>query len=416
MGLKVKLIALLLVISLVPLSAGGYVATEAMSGLNEDAQQRSAERLEGALTDELNSSVDARSDELQTAFGERERDARSLAASATMRNYLAAGDGEMDAIKDASHQQVGYMALEMHNGIENARRSILISEYDGRDWEELSESEQAAVEDRVEELITGTDGSGVAPEGTMYDSFQPGYIGDTGYAYVTDRDSNIVAHHNLEDGVNLREDADLAVFADIEERIETDPALRNGSTYGIAEYRWEDTTQEGNPQELKFIAYTYYEPFDWVLAPSVYYYELQQTAVADAESQMAADFERYLETKTVTVAGEDRPAYRSVTFADAEGQPVVAAERSHEPDRPRGQPLRRRVVRARGRRRPRGGVRHPPGGDGGQPDRTRLDAGVPRRDVPGGGRPRVRLLAGDRAHQRRHRRGERVPLPARRGG
>jgi hypothetical protein len=88
-----------------------------------------------------------------------------------------------------------------------------------------------------------------------------------------------------------------------------------------------DTTQSGNPVAPKFIPYTYYAPFHWVLAPNVYYYELQQTAVADAKNRMASSFERNLETQTMTVAGSESPVFESITFVDADGREVVRADR-----------------------------------------------------------------------------------------
>ena len=60
MDLKVKLIALFLAISLIPLSAVGAVATTNMGSLSDQAQERSAEQLRGEITNQLNTSVEAR--------------------------------------------------------------------------------------------------------------------------------------------------------------------------------------------------------------------------------------------------------------------------------------------------------------------------------------------------------------------
>ncbi|WP_436925741.1 methyl-accepting chemotaxis protein [Halosimplex amylolyticum] len=330
MDLKIKLVALFLAISLIPLSAVGALATTNMGDMNQHAQDQSSEYLRTEITRQLDTTVEARQDGIQNQVDERAIGVKSMASSATMENYLAASEGEMDLVKQLSEDQVGYVALQMRTSVENARRTILESEYDGRAWEDLSEAEQAEVERRVEAQIAGTAGAGTSEKGTMYETFQPGYIGDTGYAYVTDLDSNVVVHHSLEEGFNLKEDAGgtLTVFEDIKKRIQSDPGIKRGERWGVAEYDWEDTTQEGNPVETKFISYTYYEPFDWILAPSVYYYELQQTAMEDAKRRTASSFERTLESQTMTVGDTESPVFEEITFADAEGQEVVRTYRS----------------------------------------------------------------------------------------
>jgi len=328
MDLQIKLIVLLLTISLVPLAGVGLLSANSMGQLNQDAQTQSGDYLRGAMTDQLNNSVEARQEGIQNQVNQREVDVRSLSDSSTMDNYLAAQDGEMELVQESSQRQLGYTSLQMRTGIDNAMQMVLEKQYDGRDWEDLSPSEQEDVKREVESMIGGTAGDQTRPDGTMYDSFQPGYFGDTGYAYITDSDSNVVVHHSLDDGHSLVEDSGgtLVVFEDIETEVESNQAIRNGEEWGIAEYEWEDTTQEGNPQMTKFIAYTYYEPFDWVIAPSVYYYELQETAVNDAESDMANSFERYLLTRTVTVGDEEHLAYDQITFAGPEGNEIIRAD------------------------------------------------------------------------------------------
>jgi len=330
MNLQVKLIVLLLTISLVPLSGVGLLSANSMGQLNQDAQAQSGDYLRGEMTDQLNNSVEARQEGIQNQINQREVDVRSLSESSTMENYLAAQNGEMALVQESSQAQLGHISLQMNTGIDSATQMVLEKEYDGRSWNQLSPSEQRQVERDVEAMIGGTSGTGVHSSGTMADTFQPGYVGETGYAYITDLESNIVVHHSLDEGHNLKEDSGgtLVVFEDIKSHVQSDEAVRNGEDWGIAEYEWEDTTQEGNPEMTKFIAYTYYEPFDWIVAPSVYYHELQQTAVDDAESEMENSFERYLETRTVTVGDNERTAYEEITFVDAEGSEILHAERS----------------------------------------------------------------------------------------
>ena len=328
MDLKVKLIALFLAISLIPLSAVGAVATTNMGSLSDQAQERSAEQLRGEITNQLNTSVEARQNGIQNQIDRRAVDIRGMANSETMRNYLDARQGRMQRVRESSQEQLGYTALQLRSTVASTTETILESDYDGRAYADLDESEQRAVERRVETRIAGTAGDGVTDDGTLAEAFRPGYVGETGSVYVADSASNVVVHHDLADGYNLRQTGGVYAFADIGERVETDEAVRSGETWGVTEYEWADTTQEGAPVETRLLTYSYYEPFDWVIAPGVYYYELQATAVESARAETAADFERTLESQTVSVAGEESPAYESITFADADGQEVIRAQRA----------------------------------------------------------------------------------------
>ncbi|MFC7029316.1 cache domain-containing protein [Halomicroarcula sp. GCM10025710] len=236
----------------------------------------------------------------------------------------------LSLVRQSSQQQVGYLSLQLRAGIHTATETILANEYDGREWEDLSAAEQQAVQNQVEARIAGTTGNQTRTNGTLYETWQPGYISDTGYAYITDSDSNIVVHHSLDDGFNLVEDAGgtLTVFEEVETQVETNESIRNGSTWGIAEYDWVDTTQAGNPTERKFIAFTYYERFDWVIAPNVYYYELQDTAVEDARGSVNASFQGFLETKTVSVGESQSATYDELLVTDANGTALLTANRS----------------------------------------------------------------------------------------
>jgi len=328
--LRTKLITIFLVLSLIPGLVIGVAGLQNMQEISDYTKAESTSQLEAQMTSELNSTVTSRQEELGNLLSTREVDATSLSQSAAVQNYHAANQGEMELVQRQSQKQLGYMSLMMLDSIESTKQRVLDAQYNGRSWEDLTPGEQAAVKDRVEELIAGTSGHGTAKSGAFSNTFQPGYIGDTGYFYYTDIDSNIVAHHSLEDGFNLKEDAGgtLVVFDDIKTNIQSTPAIENGETWGIAEYKWEDTTQDGNPVEQKFIAYTYYEDFGWIVAPNVYYYELQTTAVDDARNGIRDSFESYLETRTITVDDMHKPAYDQIEMVDADGNGLIRSYRT----------------------------------------------------------------------------------------
>jgi methyl-accepting chemotaxis protein len=330
MQIRTKLVAVFLLTSLVPMSVVGVTATGGMQDISAQAQSESSAALDTQTRQQLNNTVAARSEEIQNLMAARAADARTLSESASVQNYFAARDGELSLVRQSSQKQVGYLSLQLRSGIHTATETILENQYNGQDFAELSSSQQQAVKDEVETRISGTTGDQTQTDGTMYETWQPGYISQTGYAYITDSDSNVVVHHSLDDGFNLVEDAGgtLTVFEDVEATVENNESIRSGETWGIAEYDWEDTTQPGNPTERKFIAYTYYEPFDWVIAPNVYYYELQATAVEDAQNSVDASFRGFLTTKTVSVSDSESPTYDDILVTDAAGTGLLRATRT----------------------------------------------------------------------------------------
>ncbi|MFC6825141.1 methyl-accepting chemotaxis protein [Halopelagius fulvigenes] len=328
MKIQTKLIALCLAISLIPVSVVGGTGIYEMQEIGSYAQEQSTTHMEGQVTGELNNTVNARQEQIQNVMDVRRVDARSLADSSPVQNYQAAKAGEWDLVQRQSRTQLGHMALQMHSTVESTKRTVLEEQYGGKRWEQLTPEQQRQVERKVERILTGTTGDGVRSSGTLSKMFHPGYIGTTGYGYITDRDSNIVAHHSLRDGFNLKADASLMVFEDVESTVRSNSGVRNGEDWGIAEYDWEDTTQKGNPLERKFIAYTYHEDFDWVLAPNVYYYELQTTARESAKDRINASFRSYLNTRSVSIDGSEVPAYEEIILTDENGAGVIRAHRA----------------------------------------------------------------------------------------
>ncbi|MFC7128722.1 methyl-accepting chemotaxis protein [Haloferax chudinovii] len=330
MKIRTKLIALCLAISLIPVSVVGVAGVGGMDSIGTYAQGQSEATLESQITGDLNHTVAARQEEIQNLLDARRIDALALADSAPVQNYEAARDGEMELVQEQSRAQLGYMALQMRATVETTKQSVLANQYGGQDWDELTPTEQQQVKDRVEARIAGTAGDGVQQSGTLSDAFYPGYVGSTGYAFILNSDLDFVVHHGLEDGVNAVDDTEIAAFNQVPVEIESNAAVRNGEDWGIVEYEWEDTTQAGNPVEEKFVAYAYHEDFDWVLAPSVYYYELQTAAVGDARDQINDSFRSYLDTRAVTIDGEEHPAYDEILFTDENGQGIVRATRTDD--------------------------------------------------------------------------------------
>ncbi|QLH78499.1 HAMP domain-containing protein [Halosimplex rubrum] len=329
MRLSAKLILVFLVVSLIPTAVVGVTANQSMTDLSEQSQRASAASLEAQVTDELNNSVEARSEEIGNLLNERRADVKSLAGTAAVGDYYAAASGESAQARERSARQLGYVALHVRDAVESTTETLLEERYDGRVWEELSAEEQMAVETAVERRIAGTAGNGTTDAGALADTFRPGYVGETGYAMVTDREGAVVVHHEVGDGERLGGDAGgLSMAYDaINRTVRSDEGVRTGADWASETYTAE--TGAGDDAEgTRVVSYTYYDRFDWVIAPGVFVDEFRRNSVTEARSNIAGSFESALWTQTMTVDGQDAQAYRSLRLTDADGREVVSVTRT----------------------------------------------------------------------------------------
>ncbi|QLH83334.1 methyl-accepting chemotaxis protein [Halosimplex pelagicum] len=328
MRLSAKLILVFLVVSLIPTAVVGVTANQSMTDLSEQSQRASAASLEAQVTDELNNSVEARSEEIGNLLNERRADVKSLAGTAAVADYYSATSGESAVARERSARQLGYVALHVRDAVESTAETLLEERYDGRAWEDLSAEEQRAVETAVERRIAGTAGDGTTDAGALADTFRPGYVGETGYAMVTDREGAVVVHHEVGDGERLGDGAGgLAMAYDaINLTVRSDERVRAGEDWASETYTAE--TGEGDDEGTRVVSYTYYDRFDWVIAPGVFADEFRQSSVTEARSNIAGSFESALWTQTMTVDGQDAQAYRSLRLTDADGREVVSVTRT----------------------------------------------------------------------------------------
>ncbi|QPV63087.1 HAMP domain-containing protein [Halosimplex litoreum] len=330
MRLSAKLILVFLVVSLIPTAVVGVTANQSMTDLSEQSQRASAASLEAQVTGELNNSVEARAEEIGNLLNERRADVKSLAGTAAVADYYAAKSGESSEARERSARQLGYVALQVRDAVESTTETLLAERYDGRAWSDLSADEQRAVEAAVERRIAGTAGNGTTDEGALADTFRPGYVGETGYATITDRNGSVVVHHEVGDGERLGNGVGglSLVYDGIDRTVRSEERIREGDDWATETYTTTDTTEAGGPEETRVLSYTYYDRFDWVIAPSVFAHEFRQGGVADARSNIAASFESALWTQTMTVDGQDVQAYRSLRLTDADGREIVGVTRT----------------------------------------------------------------------------------------
>ena len=326
MRLSAKLILVFLVVSLIPTAVVGVTANQSMTALSEQSQHESAASLERQVTDELNNSLEARAEEIENLLNERRADVKSLAGTAAVADYYSATSGESTAARETSARRLGNLAVAVHDTVESTVQTILAERYDGRSWEELTPEERRAVETAVERRLAGTAGNGTTDDGTLSDTFRPGYVGETGYAMITDREGTVVVHPEVGDGTVLGDGVGglTMVYDAINRTVASDQRVRAGDEWATETYTTENTARQGEPDGTRVVSYTYYERFDWVIAPNVFAVEFRQRGVSEARSNIAASFESTLWQQTMTVDGRDAQAYRSLRLTDADGGEVVS--------------------------------------------------------------------------------------------
>ncbi len=136
-------------------------------------------------------------------------------------------------------------------------------------------------------------------------------IGKTGYAFVMNSKSDLLVHPKAEwIGKNVLTDLKVTAFQEALDR-------RKEGEFGWLEYRHPNG-------QMKFMAYTYFPQWDWILCASGDFEELARGADASLGllQQDMLQINRMAKVKTPT--GE-KTAYPQVRFLDTQGKEVIAA-------------------------------------------------------------------------------------------
>lgn len=324
MKLGLKLIAIFVAISLIPLISVVAVSIYGMQNIGTYAGDESKKSLESQLQQQMINEISSRQNTVQNFVDERQFDALALEDNPVIADYFATVDGQMNVVRQFSQDEMGVAALEIRAGINGVMQTLLETEYNNVSYSSLSAAQLKALKDDTEAIIAGTSGDFLNVKATMYSSFIPGHYGKTGYAYITDIDTDIVIHHNLVDGDSLLYNHSLTVFNQAISDIQMNKTIRTGDGFGIGDYMWADTTQAGSPLEMKFIAYTYFEPFKWIICASLYYYELNDQAIKNAQSNIEKTLLSYQKTKQLDFDSEKIPIYHDIFVTDQNGKEIAS--------------------------------------------------------------------------------------------
>ena len=117
MKLGMKLIAVSLALSLIPLFSILFLTNDSMRNIGEGAEKDSEEALMDQIEQQLNNEASARQEEIQTFVDERESDAKSLASLYAIDRYFTARAGD-DLVGNTMGQE------ELENGVEGWEQTI----------------------------------------------------------------------------------------------------------------------------------------------------------------------------------------------------------------------------------------------------------------------------------------------------
>ena len=136
-------------------------------------------------------------------------------------------------------------------------------------------------------------------------------IGKTGYAFVMNSKSELLVHPKSEwIGKNIINDLKVTVFQEALDR-------RKEGEFGWLEYRHPNG-------QMKFMAYTYYPQWDWIICASGDFVEMARGADAALKLLQKDLLQINLLAKVQTPTGE-KSAYPQVRFLDDQGKEVIAA-------------------------------------------------------------------------------------------
>ncbi|MGC9195718.1 MAG: methyl-accepting chemotaxis protein [Syntrophobacteraceae bacterium] len=140
-------------------------------------------------------------------------------------------------------------------------------------------------------------------------------IGKTGYVFVVDSKSNVLVHPNAAFiGKNAVADLKLTGFGQVLDN-------RKAGEIGTLSYTWQGRS--------KFILYTYFPDWDWIICASGYWDEFSQQAAKTALEAAKDEFKAFYLTSRVRVAGKPAPVYNRIRYIDQSGQEILDLDNGH---------------------------------------------------------------------------------------
>ena len=134
-------------------------------------------------------------------------------------------------------------------------------------------------------------------------------IGTTGYPFVMDSKGDLMVHPKKSIvGKNVISDLSLHEFKTI-------LSDRKAETIKIINYEFEG--------RKKFVLYTYFPAWDWIICVSAYWDEMNATAADASKVLLDEEIQTLYDVSYLEVKGEKKPTYNQVRYFDKSGHEVI---------------------------------------------------------------------------------------------
>jgi methyl-accepting chemotaxis protein len=137
-------------------------------------------------------------------------------------------------------------------------------------------------------------------------------IGQSGYPSIVDTKGTIIIHPNEEyAGKNIIKDLSIIQFKDGLENI-------HEKLSGVVNYTFE--------KRKKFLHYTYYEAWDWIICATGYWDEFGQEQTA--KQLLKEEIQTIFKNATIAVNNEQLPAYNNISYINEHGEVICRYEKN----------------------------------------------------------------------------------------
>jgi methyl-accepting chemotaxis protein len=145
--------------------------------------------------------------------------------------------------------------------------------------------------------------------GTVRNIMVQSKIGQTGYPFVVDSNGKFIIHpQNERVGKSIVSDFKVPEF---------EPVLKGRKAN---EYQYMQCMLEG---QSSLVAYTYYEPMDWIICSCVPQRELMASAEESSFRNLQEDIQSLYRTSVIEAGGKEYPVFTQIRFIDAQGNELV---------------------------------------------------------------------------------------------
>jgi hypothetical protein len=275
MTLKTKLIMTSIFLVVLPAVVVGTFGFFQLRSFSSNAVSQSYDALEKQSRDTLLNGVMADYEKVAAFIDMADNDVKKLANSANVLGYVSALAGKNELLNKMGHKEVTRV-------VEGILATCKV---------------QAGTLHRKPDT----------PE--LTDSINSIKIGKTGYPFVIDS-KGIFAVHPRSDliGKNVITDLNLPAFKEVIEN-------RKAGEAKTISYVFEGRS--------KFVIYTYFADWDWIICGSGYWDELSQEAAQTSLQLLKDEFKALLAATTMVIDGRPEPTYVQIRFLDAKGQEAV---------------------------------------------------------------------------------------------